>query len=454
MEESRTLARFAAKLAYEDLPENVVQKTKELILDQLGCQLAGSTLPWTRPAYEYVADGKGGRQESTVIHYGLRTSAQDAAFVNASFGHGTMGDDTDSICHAHFGSIIIPAALALGEREGITGRELIKAVVVGYEVSSRIGAAAPLAEARGFHPGPIFGPFGVAACTGVIVGFNENQILDAIGIAGSHASGLMEYSRSGGTVNRLHSSIAAYGGMRAAFLAQKGVKGPSTILEGERGFLRAYSGESILNETTQGLGERYRVLLIELKAYCCCGTLPATLDAVSKIKAKHDFHPDDVEEIIVYATPLTFGLTGLVKEPEDVTSAQFSGSFGIALRLVKGGNGFREYSEENLRDPDVLALARKTRFILDEEVGKLPESDNPARVLIKLTNGNVYEETVAAGRGSILNPMEQEEVYQKFRGFAHAVLPSRDTEAVIQKVAGLEYLDDVRKLSQMVIIKR
>ena len=152
MEESRTLARFAGKLAYEDLPETVVEKTKELILDQLGCQLAGSTLPWTRPAYEYVAEGKGGRQESTVINYGLRTSAEDAAFVNACFGHGTMGDDTDSICHAHFGSIIMPAALALGEREGITGRELIKAVVVGYEIASRIGAAAPLAEGRGFHP--------------------------------------------------------------------------------------------------------------------------------------------------------------------------------------------------------------------------------------------------------------------------------------------------------------
>ncbi len=454
MEESRTLARFAAKLAYGDLPGNVVQKTKELILDQLGCQLAGSTLPWTRPAYEYVVDGKGERQESTVIYYGFRTSAQDAAFANASFGHGTMGDDTDSICHAHFGSIIIPAALALGEREGITGRELIKAVVVGYEIASRIGAAAPLAEGRGFHPGPIFGPFGVAACSGVILKFDENQILDAVGIAGSQASGLMEYSRSGGTVNRLHSSIAAYGGMRAAFLTQKGVKGPSTILEGERGFLRAYSGESILNEMTQGLGERYRVLLNELKAYCCCGTLPATLDAVSKIKTKHDFHLDDVDEIIVYVTPLTFGLTGLVKEPEDVTSAQFSGSFGVALRLVKGGNGFREYSEINLKDPNVLALARRTTFILDEDIGKLPESDNPARVLIRLTKGNLYEETVAAGRGSILNPMGQEEVYHKFRGFAHAALPGQDMEAVIQKVAGLEYLDDVRELIQMVILKR
>ncbi len=194
--------------------------------------------------------------------------------------------------------------------------------------------------------------------------------------------------------------------------------------------------------------------LIELKAYCCCGTLPATLDAVSKIKTKHEFHPDEVGEIIVHATLPTFKMAGSVKEPEDVTSAQFSGSFGVALRLIKGGNGFREYSEENLRNPNVLALAKKTRFVLDEEVGKLPKSDNPARVLIKLKNGNIYEETIAAGRGSIPNPMEQGEVYQKFRGFAHAVLPRQDTEAVIQKMANLEYLDDVRELSQMVILKR
>jgi 2-methylcitrate dehydratase PrpD len=156
------LAQFVCKLTYEDLPGAVIEKTKELILDQLGCQLAGSTLPWTQPAYDYVAD-YGGRGESTVVGFGFRTSAQDAAFVNASFGHGCMGDDTDSVCHAHLGSIIIPAALALGEREAISGKEFIKAVVVGYDVASRIGAAAPLAESRGFHPGPIFGPFGVAA---------------------------------------------------------------------------------------------------------------------------------------------------------------------------------------------------------------------------------------------------------------------------------------------------
>lgn len=215
--------------------------------------------------------------------------------------------------------------------------------------------------------------------------------------------------------------------------------------------MRAYSGESILNEITQGLGERYRVSVIELKAYCCCGTSTTTLDGVSRLKVQHAFSPEDVEEIIVHASPLTFRMTGSVIEPEDVTGAQFSGSFGVALRLVKGGNSFREYSEENLRDPQVLALAKKTRVVLDEEVGRLPKSDNPAKVMIRLKNGKVYEETVAAGRGSILNPMEKEEVNQKFREYASAVLSCNRTDAIIETVEGLDRVDHVGELIQLMV---
>jgi 2-methylcitrate dehydratase PrpD len=239
--------------------------------------------------------------------------------------------------------------------------------------------------------------------------------------------------------------------MRAAFLAQKGVKGPAAILEGERGFLHAYSGESLPDEITRDLGKRYRVSLIELKAYCCCGTSGTTLDAVSILKKKHPFSPVDVEEIIVRTNPLTFRMTGSVVEPEDVTGAQFSGSFGVALRLIKGGNSFREYVEENLRDPGVLALARKTRLVLDEQLGKLPCSDNPAAVLIRLKNGTVLEETVPAGRGSILNPMEKEEVNRKFREYASAVLSRQKIEAVIETVDALDRLDHFEKLTQLLV---
>ncbi|MBU2497586.1 MAG: MmgE/PrpD family protein, partial [Proteobacteria bacterium] len=451
MGETKELAEFVSRLIYEDLPARVIEKAKELILDQLGCQIAGASLPWSKRAYEFITEYKGQKEESTIVKYGLRTSAQDAAFANACFGHGFMGDDTDSVCHAHLGSIIVPAALAMSEREKIDGKEFLKAVVVGYEVASRIGAAAPLSEGRGFHPGPIFGPFGAAACAGTVLGFHEDKILDALGIAGSHSSGLMEYSKSGGTVNRLHSSIAAYGGVRAALLAQKGFSGPATILEGERGFLRAFSGECFVEEINKGLGKEFRVLLIELKTYSCCGTLGPALDAVSKTKRDHDIHPKEIEEIIVKASPATFRLAGTIIKPKDITSAQFSGAFSIALNLIKGGNTFREYSEENLRDPDILGLATKTKFILDEALEKAPNCDNPAKVLIRMTNGITYEETIYAAKGSILNPMTRKEIIQKFRDHASNALPDRNIEAIIETVLGLDSVNNISMFGQLLV---
>jgi 2-methylcitrate dehydratase PrpD len=454
VEETKKLAHFVKELAYDNLPADVIRKAKELILDQLGCQLAGSTLPWTQPAYEYAVDYGGKRKESTVINYGLKTASQDAAFVNATYGHAFLGDDADSVCHAHFGSIIVPAALAMGEREMIDGKELIKAVVIGYEVASRVGAAAPLAMNRGFHPGPIFGTFGVAAAVATMLGLDEGQGLDALGIAASHSSGLMEYSLSGGTVNRLHSGIAAHGGIRAALLAQKGFKGPATVLEGGRGFLRAFSGESNPEEITRDLGSMFRVLLIELKAHCCCGSSSAILDAVSQIKSEHAIHPEEIEEVIVDVSRETFNLTGSIVEPSDITSAQFSGRFGVALRLIKGGNTFKEYSEENLKDRDVLELARKTTMILDEKMETLPNSNNPARVVIRLKKGALYEKTVPAARGSILNPMTEEEVHQKFSDYSCVAFPESRAKAIIDTISGLDLLDNISQLTQLLVVER
>jgi 2-methylcitrate dehydratase PrpD len=451
MKETKELARFAGALSYKDLPDNVIEKTKELILDQLGCQLAGSTLPWIKPAYEYALDYRAKREESTIVNYGLKTGPQDAAFVNGSFGHSFLGDDTDSVCYAHFGSIIIPAVVAMGEREMISGRDLIKAVVLGYEVASRIGAAAPFAMERGFHPGPIFGPFGVAAACGSILGFGESQILDALGIAGSHSSGLMEYSISGGTINQLHSGMAAYNGIRAALLAQKGFKGPPTIVEGKKGFLQAFSDGYLPDKITDGLGEKFRVSLIGLKSYCCCGTSSTTLDAVSQIMDEHQIPAEEIKEIMLYVTPKTFRMTGSIVEPNDITSARFSGRFAVALRCIKGGNTFKEYCEENLRDPEVLELTRKTQCILDDGIGTLEHGQNPARVIISLKNGISYEHKVNAAKGSILNPMKKGEVYGKFRQFASAALDQHNVEAICETVGALDSLNSIDGLIRLLV---
>ena len=452
MEETLQLARFVSQLAYEDLPAEVIEKTKDLILDQIGCQVAGATMPWSKAVYEYVRDYKGPREESTVVNYGLKTTAQDAAFANACFGNAFLGDDTDSVCHAHLGAIIIPSALAAGEMEGISGEAFLKAVVAGYEVSSRVGAAAKNAEARGYHPGPLFGPFGAAACAGSILGLDEKGILNALGIAGSQSSGLMEYSRSGGNVNRVHAGIAAYSGIRAALLAQRGFSGPATILEGERGFVNAFSGECDIEAMTRDLGREFRTQQIDLKTHCCCGTSGAYLDAVAMIMEKQKVDPKGIEAISVYVTPPAYRLTGAITKPKDITSAQFGGRFGIALRLIKGGNSFREYSEQNLQDRNVLDLESKTEMIIDENLEKLPGSDCPARVVIKMANGAAYDETVRAPKGSVLNPMMKGEVHKKFREFAVAALPGERMASLLNKVSGLDTVQNIRELSRLLSV--
>lgn len=449
LEESRKLATFVSNLSYEELPRTVVEKTKDLVLDQLGCQLAGATMPWSRAVYDYVAESRGMAEESTIVRWGLKAPAQDAAFANASFGSSFMGDDTDSVCHGHFGAIIISAALAVGERAGIGGRALLRAVVVGYEVASRVGAAAVAAERRGYHPGPLFGTLGAAASAGAILGFSEDEMLDVVGIAASHASGLMEYSLSGGTVNRVHAGIAAANGIRAALLTRKGFKGPATILEGERGFVKAFSGEGSLDEITRDLGKVFRVGIVDLKSHCCCGTSGSTIDAVSTILRENRIDPRGIEEIVVHVSPAVYRLTGKIVQPRDITSAQFGGRFGVALRLVKGGNSFREYTEENLADPEVLSLEAKTTIVVDETLDTNPGADHPARVAIRAAGGKVVQATVPAPRGSVLNPMSREEVYAKFRSFASALLPTARVEPVLETVSRLEEVSHVGGLSRL-----
>ncbi len=450
MDETRKLAQFAKEATYADFPREVIDKAKDAILDQLGCELAGSTLPWSKATYKYVRDGKAGREESTVVNYGLKTEAQDAAFANANFGRGIEGDDIDEASRSHLASVIIPTALAIGEREMVSGKELIRAVVVGYDVALRIGAAVSWAIRRGFHPTTILGPFGAATATSVLLGLDEDEILGALGIAASHSSGLMEYSASGGSVNRLHAGIAAYGGIRSSFLAQRGFSGPATILEGGKGFCQAFSDECSLEEITRGLGKEFKILGLGFRRYCCCGTQNAALDAVSKIVSEHALTPQDVGEIVVRVPNSILRLIGTITEPKDMTSAQFSGRFGVALRIAKGGNGFREYfNEENLRDPEILSLIGKTKFVPDDDLEKHPLSVNPAGLTMRLVDGTVYEETVYAAKGAIQDPLAKEELQNKFRDLASMALPQNKVADIAEAIAGLEGLDDIAHLSSL-----
>lgn len=451
MNETRELARFVTAIEYNDLSNEVIEKTKVLLLEQLGCQMAFATLPWSKAVYKYVRDKKGAREESTVANYGLKTSTEDAAFANAVFSHGFEMDDDEPHSISHPGCIVVSSALATGEREMISGKALLTALAVGYDVMIRIGTATRAMVSRGFHTTAAIGTFGSASATSKILKLNPDEVINALAISASESSGLGEYSETGGSVKRLHAGFAAQAGVKASLLAKMGLTGPPTAIEGKKGFCQAFADEYSLNEITEGLGKEFRILWTGNKPYSCCAAQHSTIDAVSQITQEHDFQPRDIEEITVTQMPRDVRAVGNIIEPQDIISAQFSGRFGVALRLIKGGNGFKEYSERNLKDPEILALAKRVKYVPDMGLNELAGDTAPSKVTIKLKNGTIYEARVDYARGTVQNPMTKEELEDKFRGLASAVISDKQLENIIQTVRSLEELDNVCKLGSLLV---
>jgi 2-methylcitrate dehydratase PrpD len=451
MNETRELAQFVSEIVYNDLNNEVIDKAKGLILDQLGCQLAFASLPWSQAVYRYIKSRKGEREESTIVIYGLKTTPEDAAFANGTFGYGFEMDDYDLYTLGHPGCVVIPSAFATGEMQMISGKELITAVVAGYEVMLRIGAATRSALNRWFFPTSVWGAFGAAAATSKVLGLNAEATTSAISIAAFDSGGVAEWTETGGSVVHVQTAFAVHSGMRAAFLSQEGITGPPTALEGKKGFCQAYANEYSPDEITVGLGEEFRILKISNKPYCCCAGLHSTIDAVSRIADEHNIIPEDIEEVNLATKPHEVKVLGSTIEPKDVADAQFSSRFGIALRLVKGGNGFKDYSPENVRDPEVLGLARRINHVVDEDLEKLPTDVVPARVTIRLKDGTVYQEQVNSARGTIVNPMTEDDLRDKFRGLAATVAPDDRVEKIIQTVGELEELDNIGKLGSLLV---
>jgi 2-methylcitrate dehydratase PrpD len=447
MDETKTLAAFVAGASYNDLDNEVIQKAKLVLLDQLGCQFAFAATPWGKAVYGYVKERQNGRKESTVVRYGLKTSAEDTTLANSVFGHGFEMDDTELRTTSHPGVVIIPASLALAEAEKSSGPALISAIVVGYDVLIRTGLATQGMIKRGFHTTGVLGTLGAAAACANLLHLEPEVALSALGIAASDTGGIAEFTQTGGSVKRLHAGFAAQKGMRAALLARLGIGGPPTALEGKRGFCQAFSDEWDLKEITAGLGKEFRILRTGHKAYCCCAAQHAALDATAACASAHGISPGEIEEITVGQVAQEVGVVGTILMPTDITTAQFCGRFGVALRLCKGGNGFRDYSLSNVSDEQILGLTSKVSWVRDEALEKLPPGTAPARVTIKLKNDKTFETTVEHAKGTIENPMTEKELKDKFRDLAGTVLPDERVEEIVRTVDRLDELDDVRKLT-------
>ncbi len=458
MNETRTLADWIANLRLRDVPAQVREHARRFILDNFGCQIAGATLPWSQAYYDVVRKTRTG-SHATVAYFGDKLSPDDAAFINSTFNHANETDDTHLKSPTHPGSIAVPASLALAEYARGDGERLLLAVIAAYEIQIRISwACSPFLIYRGHHPPVGVGPFGAAAAGAILMGFDADKTLNALAIAGSHSAGLIEYTKTGGSVKRIHSAIPTAAGVRATLFAEAGITGPHTILEGEKGFCKVFAGDYDLNRLTEGLGTRYHLLDNAIKPYSCCHLIHAAFDALDRLRDREPLTPGQVKAITVYTNsePILSHI-GSIIEPEDILGAQFSLPFSLAMRLhhggrgVNGGNGFWDYPNVNLKDPGLLATARKVKCVVPDNA-EWARVDKGAGIEVETTDSRRIREIVPYSKGLPENPMSAAEEKEKFRSLVDPILPAGRPQQIIDAVDDIEKIKNVDELAQLLVV--
>ena len=439
MGETQQIARYIANLSYKDIPETNLNDMKNLLLDHIGVALGGARTPSAEIVAHFSRE-IGEKGESTIIGHGYHVSAHSAAFCNAISSHSIELDDTDSLAMFHFGPTTFAGALAMAEREKASGKSFLTAVVAGCDLVARLSSTLnPSLRNRGFHTTPTCGIFGVAAAAGKILGLDEEKQTNALGLAGAQASGLMEmYGTS--MQKRFNPSPAARGGVIAALLAQRGFTGAETILEGERGFCRAFAGISDLSKLMLNLGKEFPIYL-EFKPYACARPIHNAIDCALEIRKGHKINIADIKEISVRRHPEWAGYH-VISEPHNYNEAQVSLPYSVAISLVEGKAFFEQYSDERLKDQRVLELAKKVKITADKS---LPRGVSCA-MEIHMKDGAVYSSQVDYAKGSRENPMTDEERKDKFHSLASGILSSKKRAVVISVV---ERLDELRDMSEL-----
>jgi 2-methylcitrate dehydratase PrpD len=438
------LARWVKGLRYEELSPDVVLEAKRCMLDTLGVQLRGATLPWIQPVYRYVRS-QGGQPEATVSYHGDRLSAPYAAYANSVFSYSCELQHHGSFGSAHTGVIVVPVVQALAEKLGSSGRDVIAAMVAGYEVQGRLGAALfkPVFK-RHFHPQGVFGVFSAAAAAGKLLGLSEEQQTHAFAIAGSHACSILEYDQAGGEVKRIHGAIGARSGIQAACMAKEGLTGPLTVFEGQRGIFASFGGgEADPESLFAGIGQPYCITQCRFRIYPTIGSCHNALDIVNDLIKAHRFDYRDVEKIRVGMRELSVMHVTSITRPHDVISAQASLGFSLGVLLVKGSNDLEMYIEPALwRDPAVLSIVDK----LDPYT--LTDDSRPrmTRVEIRLKGGKVLAGEQEDARGSETFPFSQEVIESKFRRLAGVMIPGERAEQILRLVSRLEQLPSLAEL--------
>lgn len=449
-EATRRLGEYVATLSYEDLPQEVIDKARQLLLDGLANQLVGSSespsshvVRWTRAL--------GGREEATVVGHYLKVPAVLAALCNATMAHAIEMDDAHRDGLVKAGSVLVPASLALAEANASPGRQALVGLVAGYEVMIRLGLALnPGHRRRNFHSTGSLGAFGAAASGAAILGLDANGAASALGTAGTQATGLAAFLEDPECMTKaFNAGKGAMNGVMAAQLAAQGFIGPRRILEGKEGFARAVCDDIRFEEMTRGLGTDWRILEVGFKPHAACRYAHGPIDAAYEIFDREAVDASRIASVAVRASTLAVRQSGH-NDPETLHAAQGSTPFSVALSLISGKRYLRleDFAHAwKSGDRVVREFCRRVHMEADEE--RFGFMGRGCEVELMLRDGSNLKANLELPKGEPENPLSEAELSDKFFTLAVPQVGDEIAQKIFEQVNSFDLLNDMTPLMSL-----
>lgn len=452
---TEAVAQFVANAAGMSIPDEVLRRTRLALLDCLGVAIAGARFPSSQILLDFIRES-GGAPQAAVVGTRIRTSPADAALANGMLSSALLYEDTCLIMPGHATATLLPVLLALGESRHLSGRALLEAYAVGFELEAALGPAiSPDHYERGWHATSTVGSLGAAAAACRLLGLTSEAVRMALGIAASLAGGLRQ--NFGTMTQAFHSGVAARNGVVAALLAQRGFTADAAILESRMGFCALFgAGPGQLEAKIAQLGKEFALLgpNLYMKLYPCGFPLQRPIDCALELAAAHDLKADEIEAVrcgVHYLIPETV----FHVDPQTGLQGRTSIPYCVARAILDRKMGLAQFTDAKVLDPAARKLMAKVETRVPPELsrealrGRVNAIAAPATLEIRLRDGRVLSTRVEHFRGAGERPLSRDEVVDKYRACAGMVLDPGRVEAARQAIENLENLQDAAELAAL-----
>ena len=445
---TKSLAKFAAELEFNKIPENILNYLKLLFLDGVGCCIHGNTLEWTKTLEEVVTN-KEDYNQCSIIGTNKKTTLLNAVLINSTAGHGFESDDIHRESILHPNSIVVPVSINVAEKMGnINGKKFLTSVVAGYEVATRIGSAAGTELLlRGFHPQGTHGTIAAAITAGKLMDLNTDQMVHAIGIAGSLGAGLMA-AQEGAMVKRLHSGRAAQAGVLAAQLSAKNFTGIQNIVEADYGgFLSSFSGKNDFNRSIRNLYKEWECMNTGIKPYASVTSIHTALDCLKNIMEKNNISVKNIKNIKAKISHPTYVHCAWDYKNHNITSAQMNIYYGLALIALEGELFVNQFSKDKISNPKILNFMKKITAEVDPKIESLGhEFRHMASIELTTNDNKKFNHTEKYRKGSPENPLTKDQIISKFKSLASYSYDETQVSKIKEKIENIELSNNIENL--------